>query len=125
MVGNSIGNRIAGQEKPDEISDVEEIWATVKAVLVIVRVLLFIAIIAVSEIMEEYRFLQLSLAIWSLVIGIPLFLLLSAIIIFGDKRFGPNANPDDDEADSESSPALSHRYDQGPTTVKYPIRKRQ
>ena len=106
MAGKSIAERLAGLEKPDEISDSQEIWATIKTILVISRVLLFVAIIVISEIMEQYFFRQLSLSIWSLIIGIPLFILVSVAIISGDKRFDPAADEDE------------------PTALKHPIRER-
>jgi hypothetical protein len=106
MAGKSIAQRLAGLEKPDEISDSQEIWATIKTILVISRVLLFVAIIVISEIMEQYFFRQLSLSIWSLIIGIPLFILISVAIIRGDKMF-------DTTVDEGATSALKH-----------PIRKR-
>ena len=120
MAGKSIAERIAALEEPDDISDAQEIWATIKTVLVIIRVLLFVAIIAISEIMEQYFFKQLSLAIWSLIIGIPIFLILSVIIIYGDKKFDPAA----DEARKESADKFISKYDDQPTALKHPIRKR-
>jgi hypothetical protein len=106
MAGKSIAERLAGLEKPDEISDSQEIWATIRTILVVSRVLLFVVIIVISEIMEQYFFRELSLAIWSLIIGIPLFLLVSIVIINGDKMFNPVV--DEDET----------------ATLKHPIRKR-
>jgi len=106
MAGKSIAERLAGLEKPDEISDSQEIWATIKSVMVVTRVLLFVAIIVISEIMEQYFFRGLSLSIWSLIIGIPLFILLSVAIISGDKKF-------DDSVDEDA-----------PSALKHPIRKR-
>jgi len=106
MAGKSIAQRLAGLEKPDEISDSQEIWATIKTILVISRVLLFVAIIVISEIMEQYFFRQLSLSIWSLIIGIPLFILISVAIISGDKMFDTTADEDE------------------PSALKHPIRKR-
>ena len=106
MAGKSIADRLADLENPDDISDSQEIWATIKSILMIIRVLLFVAIIVISEIMEQYFFRELSLAIWSLIIGIPLFILLSIVIINGDKRFDETVDED------------------GPTTLKHPIRKR-
>ena len=106
MAGKSIADRLADLENPDDISDSQEIWATIKTILVIIRVLLFVAIIVISEIMEQYFFRELSLAIWSLIIGIPLFILLSIVIINGDKRFNPVV--DEDKT----------------TALKNPIRKR-
>ena len=106
MAGKSIADRLADIEKHDDISDSQEIWATIKTILVIIRVLLFVAIIVISEIMEQYFFRELSLAIWSLIIGIPLFILVSVVIINGDKRFESVADEDE------------------PTALKHPIRKR-
>ena len=94
MAGKSIAERLAGLEKPDEISDSQEIWATIKSVMVVTRILLFVAIIVISEIMEQYFFKGLSLSIWSLIIGIPLFILLSVAIISGDRTFDDSTNED-------------------------------
>ena len=106
MAGKSIADRLAGLENPDDISDSQEIWATIKTILIITRVLLFVAIIVISEIMEQYFLRGLSLAIWSLIIGIPLFIIISVVIINGDKMFDPVADEDE------------------PTALKHPIRKR-
>ena len=121
MAGKSITERIAALEEPDEISDAQEIWATIKTVLVILRVLLFVAIIAVSEILEDYFFKQLSLAVWSLIVGIPLFILLSVIIINGDKKFDPAA----DEKRKASTDKFIEKYSDPKTAMKNPIRKRK
>jgi len=102
MAGKSIAERLAGLEKPDERSDSQEIWATIKTILVISRVLLFVVIIVISEIMEQYFFRELSLAIWSLIIGIPLFILLSIVIINGDKMF-------DETVDEDATSALKNQ----------------
>ena len=77
--------RFAELDKPDDVTDEDEIWSLIRFSLVNLRVLLFIAIIAISEIMESYFIYNLSMAIWSLVIGIPLFVLISMGIILGDR----------------------------------------
>ena len=46
-------------------------------------------IIIVAEIFEEVT-PQLFLSVWAIVVGFPLFLLISMIIIQGDKRFAPD-----------------------------------
>ena len=51
------------------------------------RVVVFLGIILVSEFLEEYFFNGLSVAIWSLIIGIPLFFVISLAIILGDSKF--------------------------------------
>ena len=35
--------------------------------------------------MESYTVYNLSMALWSIIIGVPLFVLLSMAILFGDK----------------------------------------
>ena len=77
--------RFAELDKPDDVTDEDEIWSLIRFSLVTLRVLLFIAIIVISEIMESYFIYNLSMAIWSLVIGIPLFILISMGIILGDR----------------------------------------
>jgi len=77
--------RFAELDKPDDVTDEDEIWSLIRFSLVTLRVLLFIAIIVISEIMESYFIYNLSMAIWSLVIGIPLFVLISMGIILGDR----------------------------------------
>jgi len=34
--------------------------------------------------------MNLSLSVWAIVVGFPLFLLMSMVIIQGDKRFAPD-----------------------------------
>ena len=79
--------RMAALDKPDDTHDTEQIWLIVRAFLGVFRVIIFILIIAISELMEEFFIGNLSLSIWSLIIGIPLFILLSALIIMGNGHF--------------------------------------
>ena len=62
----------------------------IRSWLTIIRVLLVFAIIIVAEFSEEKNLMNLSLSVWAIVIGFPLFLLMSMIIIQGDKRFAPD-----------------------------------
>jgi len=75
---------------PDDNDDAREIWLLVRSWLTIFRVLLVIATIIVAEIFEEISILNFSLSVWAIVVGFPLFLLLSMVIIQGDKRFAPD-----------------------------------
>jgi len=79
--------RLASLDKPDDTQDSEQIWLIVRAFLGVFRVIIFILIIAIAELMEEYFIGNLSLSIWSLIVGIPLFILLSALIIMGNGHF--------------------------------------
>ena len=74
----------------DDNNDAREIWMLIRSWLTIFRVLLVIGIIIVAEIFEEVHYLNFSLSVWAIVIGFPLFLLISMIIIQGDKRFAPD-----------------------------------
>lgn len=75
---------------PDDNDDAREIWLLVRSWLTIFRVLLVIATIIVAEIFEEISILNFSLSVWAIIVGFPLFLLLSMVIIQGDKRFAPD-----------------------------------
>jgi membrane protein implicated in regulation of membrane protease activity len=87
MSGLSFIERLSALDKPDEANDTEQIWMIIRTFLGIVRVLIFVSIIIIAEMLEEIFIGNLSLAVWSLVLGIPLFILLSTIIILGNKKF--------------------------------------
>ena len=88
MARRSIADRLAELDRPDQRTDEEEIWGVVRAVLSVSRIVVFVGIIVISELLEEYFFNGLSLGIWSLIIGIPLFVAISVAIIMGDNWFG-------------------------------------
>lgn len=75
---------------PDESNDAREIWMLIRSWLTIFRVLLVIVIIIIAEIFEEVTLFNFSLSVWAIVVGFPLFLLVSMVIIQGDKRFAPD-----------------------------------
>ena len=77
-------------DEPDGHNDAREIWLLIRSWLTLFRVFLVIAIIAIAEIFEEHSLLNLSLSVWAIVVGFPLFLLVSMVIIQGDKRFAPD-----------------------------------
>ena len=74
-----------------EISDEEEIWLTIRSILTVTRVAVLIGTIIVSEFFEQYYFLDLTVAIWSLIVGIPLFFFISVLILWGNKAFIPTS----------------------------------
>jgi len=88
MVRRTIADRIAEFDQPDMRTDEEEIWGVVRAILTVSRIVVFVGIIVISEMLEEHFFNGLSLGIWSLIIGIPLFIAISVAIIMGDTWFG-------------------------------------
>ena len=79
--------RITAMDRPDEVQETEQIWRTVRSFLGLMRVVIFILVIVIAELMEEFFIGKLSLAIWSLIVGIPLFILLSVLIIMGNGYF--------------------------------------
>ncbi len=88
MVRRTLADRFAALDQPDQRTDEEEIWGVVRAILSVSRIVVFVGIIVISEMLEEYFFNGLSLGIWSLIIGIPLFVAISVAIIMGDSWFG-------------------------------------
>tara|TARA_B100000767_G_scaffold254264_1_gene259516 strand:+ start:1360 stop:1680 length:321 start_codon:yes stop_codon:yes gene_type:complete len=91
-------NRLAELDTPDHATDEEEIWSLIRLSLVILRIILFVAIILVSELMESYYLSNLSMAVWALVIGIPLFILISWVIVLGDRVIKKQASASEETA---------------------------
>tara|TARA_B110001452_G_scaffold165360_1_gene138011 strand:- start:2088 stop:2384 length:297 start_codon:yes stop_codon:yes gene_type:complete len=75
---------------PDESTDAREIWLMIRSWLTLIRVVLVIAIIIIAEVFESQSIYNLSLSVWAIVVGFPTFLLISMVIIQGDKRFAPD-----------------------------------
>ena len=67
--------------EPDDNDDAREIWMLIRSWLTVFRVILEFAIIGVAEIFEEENLMNLSLSVWAIIVGFPLFLLISMIII--------------------------------------------
>ena len=87
MSGLSFMERLSALDKPDEGNDTEQIWFIIRTFLGILRVLIFVSIIIIAEMLEEIFIGNLSLAVWSLIVGIPMFVLVSSLIILGNKQF--------------------------------------
>ena len=66
---------------PDESTDAREIWLLIRSWLTLLRVFLVIAIIIVAEIFEEKSLMNLSLSVWAIIIGFPLFLLMILAVV--------------------------------------------
>ena len=81
-------NRLAELDTPDHATDEEEIWSLIRLSLVI----------AISELMESYYISNLSMALWALIIGIPLFILISWGIVLGDRIIKKQAVNDEETA---------------------------
>lgn len=77
------------EQSHNDVSDQEEIWMSIRSILSILRVLVLISTIVISEFFEDQYILNLTVAIWSLIVGIPLFFLISLLILWGNKTFIP------------------------------------
>ncbi len=86
-MAQSLRDRI---DAPEESDDAREIWLLIRSWITLFRVVLVLAIIIIAEIFEEHNLMNLSLSVWAIVVGFPLFLLMSMVIIQGDKRFAPD-----------------------------------
>ena len=85
MMGVSLKQRLHSMSQPVEHSAEEEIWEIVRSWLIISRIITFIAMIALAEFLDDIVMGGLSVSLWSLIIGIPIFLILSVAIIWGDR----------------------------------------
>ena len=56
MARRSIADRLAELDRPDQRTDEEEIWGVVRAILSVSRIVVFVGIIVISEMLEEYFF---------------------------------------------------------------------
>ena len=85
MAGPSITERLNALDQPDHPDDASAIWSSVRPLLVIGRILMVTFIIIVGELFDDVRVAGLSIGVWALVMGIPLFLFISAIITYMDR----------------------------------------
>ena len=85
MVRDRFQRKINEMQKPDERSDVEQIWEIVRGWLVISRVLVLILMVVLAEFTEEYILGGLSVSAWCIIIGIPLLIIISVFILLGDR----------------------------------------
>ena len=108
-MAKSILERIDTPEQTDD----EEIWGVMRTWLIILRIIIVIATIFVAELLEEFALLGLSVSVWAVIIGIPTFILLSMLIIQGDKRLAPDLEAKRQNIISEG------------LALKKPIRKRE
>ena len=90
MAGRSMAQRLVDFDQPDQRSEAEAIWRSVRPVMLLLRVLLVVAVILIGEIFDDLRIQGLSIGVWALIAGIPLFLLVSMLIVYLDQKTGVN-----------------------------------
>lgn len=74
-------------DQPTHSDDMVDIWKGLRGLLVVARVGLIFAIIIVAELFNDIFISSLSLSIWSIIVGLPLFLLMSFAIMVGDALY--------------------------------------
>ena len=85
MARPSIAERLSALDQPDHATDASAMWNSVRPILVIGRMLMVGLIILIGEIFDDVRMAGLTIGVWALILGIPLFLLISAIITYLDR----------------------------------------
>lgn len=90
MAGRSLAQRLVDLDQPDQRSEAEAIWYSIRPVMLLLRVLLVVGVILIGEIFDDLRLQGLSIGVWALIAGIPLFLLLSMLIVYLDQQAGVN-----------------------------------
>ena len=90
MAGRSLAQRLVALDQPDQRSEAEAIWFSVRPVMLLLRVLLVVAVILIGEIFDDLRIQGLSIGVWALIAGIPFFLLVSMLIVYLDQKTGMN-----------------------------------
>lgn len=116
--------------QPIEHSAEEEIWEVVRSWLVISRITCFVAMIALAELLDDMMMAGLSVSLWSLIIGIPVFVILSITIIWGDrwmkKYLEENLMGEVDRVHGRQSQLNTPGLDNGRTEVLlHPIHQKQ
>ena len=81
----SLAERLSALDQPDHATDASAMWNSVRPILVIGRMLMVGLIIAIGEIFDDVRMAGLTIGVWALILGIPLFLFISAIITYVDR----------------------------------------
>jgi len=90
MARPSWSERLAALDAPSAANESEAIWASVRPLLVMVRLGMILVIIAVGELMDDTFHRGLSIGVWGLIVGIPLFVVMSMFIAYVDHRTGWN-----------------------------------
>jgi uncharacterized membrane protein len=122
--------KLQAMAQPIDHSAEEEIWEVVRSWLVISRITCFVAMIALAELLDDMMMAGLSVSLWSLIIGIPVFVILSIAIIWGDrwmkKYLEENLKGEVDRVHGRQSQLNTPGLDNGRTEVLlHPIHQRQ
>ena len=73
MARPSLAERLSAMDKPDHATEAGAMWGSVRPLLVLSRILMVGMLIIVGEIFDDVRVAGLTIGVWALVLGIPLF----------------------------------------------------
>lgn len=94
MARPSLAERLSAMDQPDHATEAGAMWGSVRPLLVLGRILMVGMLIIVGEIFDDVRVAGLTIGVWALVLGIPLFLLISSFITYVDRLVGLEAKED-------------------------------
>ena len=94
MARPSLAERLSAMDQPDHATEAGAMWGSVRPLLVLGRILMVGMLIIVGEIFDDVRVAGLTIGVWALVIGIPLFLLISSFITYVDRLVGLEGKED-------------------------------
>ena len=69
-------------------------WGSIRPLLVLGRIVMGSLIIIVGEVFDDVRMAGLTIGVWALILGIPLFLLISTVITYVDRLVGNEEKED-------------------------------
>ena len=69
-------------------------WGSIRPLLVLGRIVMVSLIIIVGEVFDDVRMAGLTIGVWALILGIPLFLLISTVITYVDRLVGNEEKED-------------------------------
>ena len=99
MARPSLAERLSAMDQPYHANDADAIWGSVRPLLVLGRIVMVGLIIVIGEVFDDVRLVGLTIGVWALILGIPLFLLMSMVITYGDRFVNKT-----DEGTEDSTP---------------------
>ncbi len=94
MARPSLAERLSALDQPDFATDAGAMWNSIRPILVLGRMLMVGLIIVIGEVFDDVRMAGLTIGVWALVLGIPIFLFISAVITYIDRLVnGEEENP--------------------------------
>ena len=94
MARPSLAERLSAMDQPDHATEAGAMWGSVRPLLVLGRILMVGMLIIVGEIFDDVRVAGVTIGVWALVLGIPLFLLISSFITYVDRLVGLEGKED-------------------------------